>query len=263
MMGATRHTGSRPDAHREQQERDHTVQQSTSLRRHPHTGAILRPIYVSPKTGRVFWPILGAAEPDDTPNPDDEPDKDRTFTQAEVAAIMTREKNQGKRAGQRELVESLGFEKLEDAQAFITAQREAEDAAKTEAQKLADQAAKDRRDAEAAKAEVAQERRTTAIERALVRAKVGDDDLDDATLLLSRDLDDDADADAITAATTALKERRPELFTSSGAEDPKARRRGEMPKGRPGTPKKPEGAKRGAGGLAAAKRRGYLKDDED
>lgn len=37
---------------------------SQRLKVHPKSGAYLEPIFVSPKTGRVFWPILGAS-PDD------------------------------------------------------------------------------------------------------------------------------------------------------------------------------------------------------
>lgn len=232
------------------------MQQPTSLRRHPHTGEILRPVYFT-KDGTPRYPILGAAEGDE---PSDE--TPRTFTQEEVNALATREKQQGKKAGARELLESLGFEKPEDAQAFIKAQRDAEESAKTEAQKLADQAARDKAEAEKSRAETAAEKRATQIERALLRAKVKDDDLEDAAYLLAKDLDADADADAITAAATTLKERRKELFEDGAAGSSHERRRSGLPKGRPGAPKKPEGAQRGAGGLAAAKARGFLKDED-
>lgn len=36
---------------------------------HPRTGAPLRPVFVSQRTGRVYWPILGAS-PDDDSNDD-------------------------------------------------------------------------------------------------------------------------------------------------------------------------------------------------
>lgn len=44
------------------------------VRFHPHTGDVLRPVYVT-KRGRVVWPILGASD-DDAPGPDDLTDPD-------------------------------------------------------------------------------------------------------------------------------------------------------------------------------------------
>jgi len=41
---------------------------------HPLTGAPIRPVYVSPKTGRVFWPIMGGAEPAPEPAPEPKPE---------------------------------------------------------------------------------------------------------------------------------------------------------------------------------------------
>lgn len=40
---------------------------------HPLTGEPLRPVYISPRTGRVFWPVIGAADPPADPAPTDPP----------------------------------------------------------------------------------------------------------------------------------------------------------------------------------------------
>lgn len=40
---------------------------------HPLTGEPLRPVYISPRTGRAFWPVIGAADPPADPTPTDPP----------------------------------------------------------------------------------------------------------------------------------------------------------------------------------------------
>lgn len=42
-------------------------QTNTPARRHPLTGDLLAPIYVSPRTGRAFWPIMGGDSSNDPP----------------------------------------------------------------------------------------------------------------------------------------------------------------------------------------------------
>lgn len=42
---------------------------------HPLTGEPIRPLYISPRTGRVFWPIMGGSEPaPEPPAPEPEPE---------------------------------------------------------------------------------------------------------------------------------------------------------------------------------------------
>jgi hypothetical protein len=113
-------------------------------------------------------------------------------------------------------------------------------------------AAQKKADADAAAA--AAERKTAAVERALVRRGIGDDDLDDAAVLLLNRLDKDADADAIAEAADALKERRPELFDSTGTPPP-VRGGGQLPPGGTGKKGGPKGGTFGAAGLARAERR--------
>lgn len=141
----------------------------------------------------------------------------KTFTQEDITRIATREKQEGRTAATAELLKQLGVDNLEDAKAALKRHRDAEDATKTEAQRLADKAAKDSSEAAIARAEAAQERMAAKIERALVRSGVADATLDDVAKLVS--VPTDADDATIKAAVDALKERMPMLFTP-GEQEP-------------------------------------------
>lgn len=188
---------------------------------------------------------------------DDDPDitvEGRTFKTSELQRIMADEKRQGKRSGTTEALQKLGFDKLEDAEAFITTARERDKAAMTEAERKAAEAEEAKTAADKRQADADKLVRTTTMERALVRAGVNDADLDDAVTLLGTGLAADADADAIKAAADKLKERRAELFDgqSTGNGRPPA---GGMPPGRPGGKPRPKGEPFGAEGLARAQKR--------
>jgi len=180
----------------------------------------------------------------------------KTLTQAELTEIMTREKNQGRRAGVKDALKDLGFESEADAKAFIEAQRDAETA------KLSDQ--EKREVAIDARERAADERdRTGAVrERELtVKDSLRDlgakgENLDDAMLLIGK-LADDADDDTIVEFGEALKMRRPELFGDDEEETPRSRSKGNLPNGRPRERNTPKGGVFGAGGIERAKRKGW------
>ena len=143
--------------------------------------------------------------------------------QSEVDRIAAREKDQGKRAGQRAALEALGFDpekvKLEDVKKTLdgVATAELERMSEVERRELAatqrEQAAAER---ESAANEVARQARLTG---ALLRAGAPDASLDDARTLLST-VPADADESAIVEAVGKLKERLPALFTGSAPPPP-------------------------------------------
>ncbi|MGW2845341.1 hypothetical protein [Streptomyces sp. NPDC001274] len=176
---------------------------------HPYTG---------PAGLAVFYndggdpPAGGAPVPADPPKP--APPTQRTFTQAEVEALAAKEKAQGQRAGARTALEEFateyGFNNVDDAKAFITAARKAQDDALTEQQKRERELAD--REAKAEAREKAAEARERAATRRSVLVGLGatGDDLEDAAALLR--VDDSADEQTVQEAAQALKGRRPELF---------------------------------------------------
>lgn len=67
---------------------------------------------------------------------------EKTYTQAELQAelnrIAAKEKKEGKASAQKEIFEALGITSLEDAKAALEAKKQKEEAEKTETQKLQD-----------------------------------------------------------------------------------------------------------------------------
>lgn len=209
------------------------------------------------RDGRPIFPMLGA-DPTDPSNtqlgdPADPPTPTPSGTvvdQESLSRLLAREKEQGGRAAVRKLVEQLGFDKADDLLAFVKAQQDAEQAQMTEVQRR-EKAAADAA-AQAAAREAAAVARERAAERraALVALGATGPDLIDAERLLA--VEDDADEQALNAAASALKTRRPELF---GAQTlPTA------PGGSPAGGPPPRGGnvpKLGAAGAEMARRRGF------
>lgn len=117
---------------------------------------------------------------------------------------VSAERAQARREAERKIAEELGMS-TEDAKKLIESQRAAEDAKKSEAQRLKDEADRAKADAERIKAEAAADRRAAKIERALGKAGVASDDLDVVSRMVV--VDDDADDDAINSAVDELKKR--------------------------------------------------------
>lgn len=147
-------------------------------------------------------------------------DAGKRFSQDDMTRVATREKQEGHRAGTREVLEALGFNSLEDAKRFKTELDAAEDAKLSEADRRTKEA--ERREAAAQKAdrEAKQERLNARIERALLKANAPEKAIE--RLLKLVDVDDlDADADTVKKAVADLKKDMPQLFTSEedGDED--------------------------------------------
>jgi hypothetical protein len=203
---------------------------------HPYPAGVFSPVFYNdggqpPAPAPAGVPATFQAPPAPAPAPaapapaqgpgQGDDDHKVTLTQDRLTVMMTREKDEGRRAALRQIAEAAGLdpetfdptsfgELFQEAEKARKAQlseqeRRAEDLA-TREQALADreEAAK-RREAEAARRD-----RDSQVRAALVRLGATGDDLDDAAALIR--IDDQADAAAITTAADALKTRRPELF---------------------------------------------------
>ncbi|WKV74167.1 hypothetical protein AW27_023275 [Streptomyces sp. PCS3-D2] len=205
------------------------------------------------RDGRPIYPVLGASSED--PSNGGEPQV--TLGQQQLQQMMAREKDQGSRAGRRDLVEKLGFASAAELEQWVTQQRDAEQQQLTDTQRREqDLTARETAAAQREAAAVARER--SAVRRSALagRGAVGDN-LEDAVALLR--LPDDADDTALDQAVTELQSRRPELFrvsTPGTSQVPPAPggAPASVPPARPGGP----APKPGEGGLAMARRRGLL-----
>ncbi|MER5546460.1 hypothetical protein ACWDBP_44120 [Streptomyces sp. NPDC001233] len=216
------------------------------------------------RDGRPIYPVLGASPEDETNDQlgdagDGGPEPQVTVTQDRLGKLLTREKAQGERAAIKRLLATLGFDTSKALAEFVTAQREAEQAALTDVERR-EQALADRELQAARREELAAERERAALRRgALVALGASGEDLADAERLLISDAD--ADETQIQAAAEALRARRPELFGEIRTPPVPAAPAG-APAGRAPTrtaaPRRP-----GAAGLEMARRRGLVTESGD
>ena len=190
---------------------------------------------------------------------------DRTFKVSELQTIMAREKRQGKRSGQRELLTSLGYESADDLKAALEAARPAGDGKKSEADEAAARAAVEREEAARKReATAAAKERKAELRGALREHGVDREDLDDVYAMLNSKVPADYDEDDLEEAVEALKKRRPALFGEEkdgdeGDEKKPKTPRAPMPVG--GQRRKTQTTKTfGSAGLERARRKGWVKD---
>ncbi|MEU6147628.1 hypothetical protein ABZ848_45675 [Streptomyces sp. NPDC047081] len=217
------------------------------------------------RDGRPIYPILGASSEDETNDQLDDGTDDGgqeqqvTVTQDRLGKMLTREKAQGERAAIKRLLSSLGFDTPKALSEFVTARREADQAALSEVERR-EQAAQERELQASRREELAAERERAALRRAaLVALGAEDDDLLDAERLLALD-DEDADEAQIQSAAEALRARRPELFGEVRTPVPAAP--AGAPAGRGPTRTTPV-SKPGSAGLDMARRRGLIPEFSD
>lgn len=149
---------------------------------------------------------------------DGQPPETLQLTQDRLTRLLASEKDQGRRAAQRELLEQLGVETLDQAKAVLQREKEAEDARKTEAERLAEQARQDRAQAQADREAARQELLDSRVRAALIASGVEDgEDLGDLVGLVKATSDDDSGT--IREKVDALRQRRPGLFTTAGPQD--------------------------------------------
>ncbi|NUQ95881.1 MAG: hypothetical protein HOY79_04730 [Streptomyces sp.] len=229
---------------------------------HPYTGLAGLAVFYNDGGDPPATPPAGAPAPAaEPPKPGPPPTPAGTFTQEDLDRIAAREKAQGKRSAAKEFAEKHGFNSIEDAEQFIAAARQAEDAKKTEAQKRQEEL--DRREQELAAREAAAVARERNANRRAVLVGLGatGDDLEDAVALLR--VDDDADEQTVADAAAKLKERRPELF---GQAAPAPQPAGQMPPAPGGAPaggpppRQAPAGKPGDRGREMARLRGKIRD---
>jgi hypothetical protein len=169
----------------------------------------------------------------------DKDDKPKMFTQEQVNQIGSKEKKEGRRAAIRELLEELEIDSVDVLKETFAKAKEAEDAVKDETQKAKEKADRDAATAEATKKEAAKDRRAARLERMLAKAGVPEDKIDRALRNLDTDLDNEIDAEEVTAAIADLKKDLPTLFEDAGdgGEEDKDG------KPNPPTPRPPQGPK--------------------
>lgn len=108
--------------------------------------------------------------------------------------------------------------------------------------------------------EPAERVRAAELRGALAEFGVTREDLDDALAMLDGAIPPDYDQAALDGAVTALQERRPELFRSRRPTAPRPSM--SLPAGRPGVKGAPRPARFGAGGVEAARKRGWVMSDD-
>jgi hypothetical protein len=188
-----------------------------------------------------------------------------TIPQEELSRRFAREKDQGRRAGVRDLLGQLGFESAKALTEFIENQRQAEQqrrdaeqARLSEAERREQAAAERERQAQEREAEATARERDAARRAALVGLGATGPELEDAVVLLARRIEPDADDSTLVQAAEELKQRRPELFDARSPQPPTSPPSG-SPSNVPGrsgsTPPRP-----GQFGLDVARRRGHLRD---
>ncbi|MFG2956397.1 hypothetical protein ACGF5O_22070 [Streptomyces sp. NPDC048291] len=238
--------------------------------RHPRSLLPITPVGYR-RDGRPIFPILGASSDDPGTPPAGDPTTEDTgittvsIPQDELSRRFAREKDQGRRAGIRDLLSQLGFESAKALTEYVQDQRQAEQQQKdADRERLSEV---ERREQVAAERERrAHERETAATAReqdaarraALVGLGATGAELEDAVVLLSREIEPEADAALLARAAEELKQRRPELFDTAApqtAAPPPSGSPTRIPARSGGTPIRP-----GQFGLDIARRRGHLKN---
>ena len=202
------------------------------------------------KDGRPIRPILGASE--------DDPSNTGTggalaVDQETLGKLLAREKEQGRRAASKSLLDELGFTSKDEAAAWVKSQRDAQTAQLSDVERREQAAAE--AEARAAQREAAASARERTAQRRAVLVGLGatGKGLDAAERLLS--VPDDADDQALTDAATQLATDWPQFFGGQAQQQPAAAPGGSPaggPPARGGQVTRP-----GVAGLDMAKRRGY------
>lgn len=190
------------------------------------------PIALLPEDGTGGSPLTGApaapAEPAAEPAGSAEPPGSKTYTQAELNALIGREKSQSQRSALARFAAELGYEKPDELAAIVKRHREEEDARLSEAEKARAEAERERQAAVKDRADAKRELFETRAAKLLTKADAADVEVATAALLGSAfGLTPDSDEKELQAAVEKLKQRTPGLF---GAPNPGS------PVGDPGTP---------------------------
>jgi DNA-binding transcriptional MerR regulator len=141
---------------------------------------------------------------------------ERVFTQAELDEIVSKRVRSATRtateAKAKEIADLLGVP-LEQAKELVEKHKQADEATKTEAERLRDEAARDRAEAQALMSEALKSKQEADLSRSLLSGAtpVRTERLELATRLALQLVDDDAE-DPLGAAIEAVREASPEWF---------------------------------------------------
>lgn len=138
----------------------------------------------------------------------------KTFTQAQVDALMGKTRGAAASTTKRELLEALGVKDETEAKKLLAAAKAADEKNKTELERAQTKAAEHETAAQAYRREATQVKLQLKIDRQLLKAKADPNRLERLSKSVYVDLEDDADDDAITAAIEAVKTDFPEAFTA-------------------------------------------------
>jgi ribosomal protein L7/L12 len=147
----------------------------------------------------------------------------RTFTQAELDEIVSKRVRSATRtaadAKAKEISELLGVP-LDEAKGLIEQKRQADDATKSEAERLRDEAARDRAEAETLKREAARSKLEADLTRSLMTgAEPVRPERSSLATTVALQLLDEGEEDPIAAAIAAVREASPEWFQTAPDQD--------------------------------------------
>jgi len=157
-----------------------------------------------------------AKDPEDSEQ-EDSGNTGKVFTQEDLTRVGTREKDQGKRQGQREVLAALGVQSIEEAAALAQQLRDAEDEKLSEADRAKKEAETQRAEAERDRQAAREERLASKVERKLLKEGVDPKLVDKVSRLVEVDVDS-TDEDIITAIAD-LKEEAPQMFSEPGSKE--------------------------------------------
>ena len=143
--------------------------------------------------------------------------KEVVLSQRRLNNMMTREKDEGRRAGRRAVLQELEVEDFDELKEIVDAHRKREDASADAATKAQREADKAKRDADAAREEAKKERHDIKVERALLAADVPAKNAAKVARLV--DVEVGAEEDEIADAVDDLKEQFPHLFAPADDTD--------------------------------------------
>jgi hypothetical protein len=156
------------------------------------------------------------ADPTGTPPPPPSPGSG-SFSQEDLNRIAAKEKDEGKRAGERAVLEALGFQTAADAKAFFDKVKEEEKAKLSEADRKMKEAEEKERKADAKALDAAQRERNALISAELVEAGVPKAQVKFVAKMVEVD---EADEEKIAQAVKDLKKAMPNLFVQDGKPPP-------------------------------------------
>jgi hypothetical protein len=134
----------------------------------------------------------------------------QAFSQDDMTRVAAREKDQGKRQGQREVLEALGFGSLDEARDFAKLLKDAEAAQLSEVERAKRDAEKAKSEAESIKAEAKRDRYMALVERELLKEGIDLNHVAKLSKLVEADVN--SSPEDIATAVADLKADMPSVF---------------------------------------------------